>query len=104
MIVLGAVGATVVCSLTTVVDASIEAAMDSAPPPCVPQSVIDTPLTSTLESWSLRSFSQSGGYPKVAVGGIWQTTTLALRSFDLELEFHVKCTESGSCADGLGVG
>ena len=78
--------------------------MDSAPPPCVPQSVIDTPLRSTLESWSLRSFSQSGGYPTVAVGGIWQTTTLALRSFDLELEFYVNCTKSGSCADGLGVG
>ena len=25
-------------------------------------------------------------------------------SLTTELEFHVKCTKSGSCADGLGVG
>lgn len=169
VIAIGAVGALVACSLTTdldgfsepvpreagsdaatapdtsVVDANAEAANDSAPPPCVPQMVIDTPLTSTLGSWSPRSFSQSGGYPKVesffgspaavlfpfvdttpvpidagdpdagptffnppertgAIGGIWQTTPLALRSFDFALEFFVKCTKASSCADGIGIG
>jgi hypothetical protein len=36
-----------------------------------------------------------------AVAGIWQTTPLALHAFDVELELYVKCTKSGSCADGV---
>ena len=35
-----------------------------------------------------------------AVSGIWQVSPLALRSFDVELELLVRCTSSGSCADG----
>lgn len=38
-----------------------------------------------------------------AVGGVWYPTPVALRAFDLDLEIHVKCTNSGSCADGVGV-
>ena len=44
-------------------DGAAEAAFDPAPP-CVAQTVIDTPLTATLGTWSPRS-SQAGGYPKV---------------------------------------
>ena len=36
-----------------------------------------------------------------ALGGIWQTTPVPLRSFDVELEIFVKCTSTGSCADGV---
>jgi hypothetical protein len=39
-----------------------------------------------------------------AIGGLWLTTPVALRSFDLELDFHVRCTNGSSCADGLAVG
>ncbi|MDB5216893.1 MAG: hypothetical protein JWO86_4820 [Myxococcaceae bacterium] len=167
VVALGAAGAGVACSLTTdlngfsepfprdagsdvfvspdtsvIVDAAPEASVDSAPPPCIAQTTIDTPLTSTLDMWSPRSSMQSGGYPKVesffgmkaavllpfvdttpvpidagdpdagptffypperndAIGGIWRTTPVALRSFDVAFDFFVKCTKNGSCADGF---
>jgi hypothetical protein len=170
VIALGGVGAVVACSFTTdldgfsepfpreaggsdaasgadtaTADARTDALVDAAPPPCVAQTVIDTPLTITLGTWSPRSLMQAGGYPKVesffgspaavllpfvdttpvpidagnpdagptffdppervdAIGGIWQTTPVALRSFDLQLDIYVKCTKSGSCADGVGIG
>ncbi len=130
---------------TSSADAGTDARPDSPPPPCVAQTVIDTPLTSTLETWSSRSRNQSDGYPKVAsffgspaavllpfvdttpvpidagnpdagptffdppervdaIGGIWQTTPVALRSFDLSVDIYVKCTNFSSCADGVGIG
>jgi hypothetical protein len=166
---LGGVGAVVACSFTTDLDgfsepfareaggsdaasgadtSSADAGTDALPdsaPPCVAQAVIDTPLTSTLESWSPRSRNQSDGYPKVesffgspaavllpfvdttpvpidagnpdagptffnpperadAIGGIWQTTPVALRSFDLSVDIYAKCTTPSSCADGVGIG
>lgn len=36
-----------------------------------------------------------------AISALWQTTPVALRSFDVELEVHVRCTTGGSCADGV---
>jgi hypothetical protein len=50
---------------SAVADAGFEAAIDSALLPCAPETVIDTPLTSTLDTWSPRSLAQTGGYPKV---------------------------------------
>jgi len=38
---------------------------------------------------------------EAAVSALWRTTPVALRSFDVELEAHVRCTRAGSCADGL---
>jgi hypothetical protein len=134
---------------TSTFDGGVEAAIEAAPPSCLPQLTIDTPLTTTAGTWSARSY-KNAGYPKVesffgspaavllpfvdttpipidggavdggdggdagpaffippermdAIGGIWLTTPVALRSFDLELEIYVKCTKSGSCADGVGV-
>jgi hypothetical protein len=165
----GAAGAFVACSLTTdldgfsepvrreagsdaltapdtsVVDAGVEAAGEAAPPPGDPPTVIDTPFTSMLDTWSPRSFHQDDGYPKVesffgspaavlipfvdttpvpidagnpdagptffnpperldAIGGIWQTTPVSLRSFDLSVDIYVRCTKADSCADGVGIG
>jgi hypothetical protein len=39
-----------------------------------------------------------------ALGGIWQATPVALRSFDLAVDIYVKCTKADSCADGIGIG
>ena len=36
-----------------------------------------------------------------AISALWQVTPVALRSFDVELEVHVRCTNAGSCADGV---
>jgi len=36
-----------------------------------------------------------------ASSGIWLTSPVALRAFDVELEVHVRCTSSSSCADGF---
>jgi hypothetical protein len=38
---------------------------------------------------------------KSAIGGIWQTTPVPLRSFDVDVEVFVKCTSAASCADGV---
>ena len=112
---------------------------DAAPPPCKPDLVLDTPLTSTLGTWSPRAI-RNGSYPKIeafegtpatvlypfvdttpfpvdpsnpdagttsrpertdAVSGIWQTSAVGLRAFDVELEVFVKCTTVNSCADGV---
>jgi hypothetical protein len=128
-------------------DASVEAAPDGAsdalPGTCTATTVIDTPLTSTLGTWTPLAYNQAGNYPKVesffgdpaavliafvdttpipndarnskdaaaafyvpperqeAVGGLWQTTPVPLRAFDVELEVLVKCTSGNSCADGV---
>jgi hypothetical protein len=130
-----------VAAETPIVDEGTEASADSAPPPCVPMVTIDTPLASTLETWSPVSRLDIG-YPKVepifgmpaavllpfvdttpvpidagdpdagpkfynpperksAIGGIWQKTPVPLRSFDIDFEIFVKCTNGGSCADGV---
>lgn len=127
---------------STTFDGGAEAAVEAAPPPCLPQVTIDTALTSTLETWSTVIARANAGYPKVekifgmsaavllpfvdttpvpidagdpdagptffvpperldAIGGIWQSTPVPLRSFDVDLEIFVKCTSSGSCADGV---
>jgi hypothetical protein len=36
-----------------------------------------------------------------AISALWQTTPVALRSFDVELDVQVRCTAAGSCADGF---
>jgi hypothetical protein len=160
-----AVSAAVACSLTTDliglsggasetpeasgVDSTVDdvvvadAPPDAPPPPCKASTVLDTPLTADLGSWSPRADGQTK-HPKVeafvgasatvlfpvvdatrvlldagdpdadagptyyyppeiadAISGIWQTTPVALRSFDAEFEVHVRCTSSGSCADGV---
>lgn len=166
VVVLGVgIGASVACSFTTdlggfslrdeaetgtFVEASADAPADAALPDvveasatCKPKTVIDTPLTSTLGSWSPRSYRQTAGYPKVeklfgmpaavllpfvdttpipidagnpdagptfynppertdAVGSLWQTNVVPLRSFDVEMEIFVRCTSGSSCADGFG--
>ena len=160
-----AVSAAVACSLTdltglsesdpvetpeaSAVDSAVDvvvvtdAAPDVVPPPCEASTVIDTPLTVDLGTWSPRAFAQSG-HPKVetffgtsaavlfpfvdttpvlvdagdpdadagptyssapeitsASSGLWQTTPVALGSFDAEFEVHVRCTKPSSCADGV---
>jgi hypothetical protein len=36
-----------------------------------------------------------------AVSALWHTTPIPLRAFDVSYEAHVRCTNGGSCADGL---